>query len=302
VMVDLKEPPETPLIPVWVRPVHKEIDTVVYSSRKSFLREEGARPEIHYLDDVQFARYYKNYLEGMGESEKAFLSAVGRLGKYPVVGGLVVRWEAEGVYVDTSLNLHDEKLRASFVTSVNNIIHIARTIHRQGVFKSCLFNARDTLHVERPGPEHPFVVGPGLELPYEMSAAPELEDRSRIHSYFEDGRDPDEFLELPQEIMAILEELNRIHHTGLIIFECLPAHLKIHSYYRLLDPAREAQFRDCLRRILERVPLIRGQGVSGYMKLPYKDTKFFPHAEHLPERYYPRNPLALLEEQSTAKA
>ena len=37
---------------------------------------------------------------------------------------------------------------------------------------------------------------------------------------------------------------------------------------------------------------IAGLGVSGYMKMPYKDTRFFPHIERLPERYYPRNPRA----------
>ena len=88
----------------------------------------------------------------------------------------------------------------------------------------------------------------------------------------------------------ILRHLNTIHHTGLVIFEALPNHLKIHSYYRLLDPAREAEFRDCLGAILAAVPLIRGLGISGYMKMPYKDTKVFTHTDRQPERFYPRNP------------
>ena len=290
VIIDLARPPEQPLVPVWVRPSRSEIDTVVYSSRKSFLREEGARDVLRDVNDVQLDRYYKNFMQGMAATEKAFLAAVSRLGKFPVVGGLAVRWETDGVYFDTSLNLHDAALRPSFVASVNNMVNLARAIHRQGIFKSCLFNARDTLHVDREASDQPFIPGPEMALPYEVSAAPELEDESRVHSYFEDGPDPEEFLELPAAIIDTLKQLNTIHHTGLVIFESLPRHLKIHSYYRLLDPSREDEFVSHLEAILAAVPSIRGLGVSGYMKMPYKDTKSFPHIERLPERYYPKNP------------
>ena len=109
---------------------------------------------------------------------------------------------------------------------------------------------------------------------------------------FEDGPDPEEFLQLPDEIMRSLETLNGIHHTGLIIFEALSTHLKIHSYYRLLDPSREPEFQASLQAMLAAVPLIRGLGVSGYMKMPYKDTRTFSHIERLPERFYPRDPRA----------
>ncbi|SHF45576.1 serine/threonine protein kinase [Modicisalibacter ilicicola DSM 19980] len=292
VMLDLPEKAESPTVPVWVRPSHREIDTVVYSSRKSFLREEDGRDALNAVNDVQLDRYYKNFMQGMGETEKAFLAAVSRLGKYPVVGGLAVRWEADGVYIDSVLNLHDLELKTAFVAAVNNMVSLARAIYRQGVFKSCLFNARDTLHIDRDGPQEPFIPVPGMALPYEVSAAPDLEDRSRVHSYFEDGPDPEEFLQLPVEIIRRLEDLNTIHHTGLIIFEALPTHLKIHSYYRLLDPGRESEFRECLDAMLAAVPLIRGLGVSGYMKMPYKDTKVFAHIERLPDRYYPRDPRA----------
>ncbi|GGX78338.1 serine/threonine protein kinase [Litchfieldella qijiaojingensis] len=292
VMFDLEESPPTPMVPVWVRTAKREIDTVVYSSRKSFLREEGAPETLSDVNDVQLDRYYKNFMQGMGETEKAFLAAVSRLGKYPVVGGLAVHWEADGIYIDTSLNLHDPNLKTAFVTAVNNMVNLARAIYRQGIFKSCLFNARDTLHIDREGPHQPFEPSPGMRLPYEVSAAPEIEDRSRMHSYFEDGPDPEEFLVLPEEIISSLEALNTIHHTGMIIFEALPNHLKIHSYYRLLDPAREEEFRRRLDDILAAIGLIEGLGVSGFMKMPYKDTKFFPHIERLPERYYPKNPRA----------
>lgn len=295
VMLDLPTQPEVAMVPVWVRPTHREIDTVVYSSRKSFLREEGGHDALSAINDVQLDRYYKNFMQGMGETEKAFLAAVSRLGKYPVVGGLAVRWESDGVYIDCVLNLHDLELKSAFVAAVNNVVTLARAIYRRGVFKSCLFNARDTLHINRGGPQEPFIPEPDMALPYEVSAAPDLEDRTRIHSYFEDGPDPEEFLQLPHEIMRCLEALNTIHHTGLIIVEALPTHLKIHSYYRLLDPAREREFRDYLKAMLDAVPLIRGLGVSGYMKMPYKDPKVFSYIECLPERYYPRNPRAIRE-------
>ncbi|NWN83165.1 MAG: serine/threonine protein kinase [Halomonas sp.] len=290
VMIDLPEPDEAPLVPAWTRPSGREIDTVVYSSRKSFLREEGVAETLNDVNDVQLDRYYKNFMQGMGETEKAFLAAVSRLGRYPVVGGLAVRWESDGVYIDTTLNLHDPTLKPAFVAAVNNMVNLARAIYRKGIFKSCLFNARDTLHLEREGVEQPFVPQPGMQLHYEVSAVPELEDHTRLHSYFEDGPDPEEFLVLPETIIASLEALNEIHHTGMIIFEALPNHLKIHSYYRLLDPSREDEFRQRLEAILDAVGLIEGLGVSGFMKMPYKDTRFFPHVERQPERFYPRNP------------
>lgn len=290
VMIDLPEPAPIPLVPIWTRLSGREIDTVVYSSRKSFLRQEGAPETLNDVNDVQLDRYYKNFMQGMGETEKAFLAAVSRLGRYPVEGGLAVRWEPDGIYVDTSLNLHDPELRNAFTTAVNNMVNLAQAIYRQGIFKSCLFNARDTLHIERDEPEQPFVAPPDMRLPYQVSSAPEVEDRSRVHSYFEDGPDPEEFLVLPQTIIKSLEALNTIRHTGMIIFEALPRHLKIHSQYRLLDPEKEDEFRQRLNEILAAVDQITGLGVSGFMKMPYKDTRFFPHIERLPERYYPRNP------------
>ncbi|MCC4272048.1 protein kinase [Marinobacter nauticus] len=290
VMIDLPARPTTPQVPVWVRASGQEIDTVVYSSRKSFLREEGAPETLSDVNDVQLDRYYKNFMQGMGETEKAFLAAVSRLGRYPVEGGLAVRWETDGIYIDTSLNLHDPTLKSAFVQAVNNMVYLAQAIYRKGIFKSCLFNARNTLHIDREDPGQPFLVSPGMNLHYEVSAAPEVEDESRVHSYFEDGPDPEEFLVLPETIIRALERLNDIHHTGMIIFEALPRHLKIHSHYRLLDPEREPEFRELLGEILSAVEQITGLGVSGYMKMPYKDTRFFPHIERLPDRYYPRNP------------
>ncbi|GEN27071.1 serine/threonine protein kinase [Halovibrio variabilis] len=290
VMIDLPASRNVPLVPVWARPADQEIETVVYSSRKAFLREAGAQETLNDVNDVQLDRYYKQFMQGMGETEKAFLASVSRLGKYPVVGGLALRWEREGVYIDSSLNLHDPALKPAFIEAVNNMVHLARAIHRQGVFKSCLFNARQTLHLERASADEPFVSDAKMAIDYELSAVPELEDRSRQHSYFEDGPDPEELLVLPDAIMQALQQLNAIHHTGMIIFEALPRHLKIHSYYRLLDPAREEAFRTLLARILTSVNQIEGLGVSGYMKMPYKDTRYFTHLESQPERYYPRDP------------
>ncbi|PRY65516.1 serine/threonine protein kinase [Vreelandella songnenensis] len=290
VMIDLPAAPQSPLVPVWSRSARQEIDTVVYSSRKAFLREANVQETLNEVNDVQLDRYYKQFMQGMGETEKAFLASVSRLGKYPVVGGLAVRWERDGVYIDSSLNLHDPDLKPAFIEAVNNMVHLARAIHRQGVFKSCLFNARQTLHLERASLEDAFIPDAAMAIGYELSAMPELENRTRQHSYFEDGPDPEELLILPAAIMRGLQALNDIHHTGMIIFEALPQHLKIHTYYRLLDPAKEQEFRALLASILAAVCQIEGLGVSGFMKMPYKDTRFFTHLENQPERYYPRDP------------
>lgn len=282
----------TPFIPCWVHNTKKDIETVVYSSRKSFLREEGESSQsLRYLNDAQFERYYKNYMQGMGDTEKAFIAAVGRLGRYPVVGGLAVRWQPDGVYIDSSLNLFDERMRASFEVSVNNMVTLARAIHRTGIFKCCLFNAKDTLHIEREDDSTPFIPDAGLRIPFEVSQLSLPKDESKMHSYFEDGDDPDELLQLPPEILGLIARLNGIHHTGCVIFEALPTHLKIHSYYTLLDHTRHEDFSQLLAQLVSHIPKITGLGISGFMKLPYKDTRFFTHTDALPEKFYPRNPL-----------
>ena len=285
-----------PSIPTWLGYHDEAIDTVVYSSRKSFLRQQGHQiaEDINYLNDAQFDRYYKQYLQGMGATEKAFIAAVSRLGRYPVVGGMAIRWEPEGIYVDSSLNLYDHEVKAAFELSVNTIIDLARAIHRPGIFKCCLFNAKDTLHIERDDPNLPFMPTAQCTIPFELSRASVATDESRMHSYFEDGDDPDELLALPEEIIQCIEALNEIHHTGCIIFEALPHHLKIHSYYMLLDHKAEHKFNQLLHKIVECIPKISGVGISGFMKLPYKDTRLFEHRAHLPEKYYPRNPRAEL--------
>ena len=69
VMVDLPIAPQTPLVPVWGkglrRPASQEIDTVVYSSRKAFLREASAEETLNDVNDVQLDRYYKQFMQGM---------------------------------------------------------------------------------------------------------------------------------------------------------------------------------------------------------------------------------------------
>ena len=279
-----------PLIPVWTKPKKEEIDTVVYGSRKSFLREESNGEHLDDIDDVQLEKYYKNYLMGMGDNEKAFIAALSRLGNFPVVGGLAIRWAKEGVYIDSNLTLFEPSLKTSFESAVNNMIHLAQGIFRIGVFKSCLFNARNTLHVERDDENTPFVALPKQKIVFDVSDVADIDDITRLHSYFEDGKDPDEYLYLPDELMAVLARLNLIHHTGCIIFEVLPTHLKIHSYLMLLNHEKEAEFTQCLAEIMTLLPTINGIGISGFMKLPYKDTRFFEHISSLPERFYPKNP------------
>jgi non-specific serine/threonine protein kinase len=291
VLGDAEVAPEIAKIPCWHHEDDIEIDTVVYSSRKSFLREEGIGEELRYVDDAQFERYYKNYMQGMGETEKALVSAVSRLGRFPVVGGLVVRWQKEGVYIDSSLNLNKPAMLKSFISSVNNVVRLARAIYREGIFKSCMFNARDTMHVERDSTDELFTPMDTDQIHYEKSALSSVvEEESRTHSYFEDGEDPDELLQLPQSLRDVITRLNDIHHTGCIIFEALTLHLKVHSYYKLLDHSKEDEFRHCLQQIVRLIPQIEGEGISGFMKLPYKDTRFFEHRDFLPEKFYPKDP------------
>lgn len=285
-----------PLIPVWSRSTEDEIDTVVYGSRKSFLREESEQYALRDIDDAQLEKYYKNYLMGMGDTEKAFVAAVSRLANFPVVGGLAIRWEKDGVYVDSNLTLFDRSLKTSFQSAVNNMIYLAKGIFRVGVFKSCLFNARNTLHFERKSSDESFIASPEQYIPFDVSDIPDVDDVTRLHSYFEDGKDPDEYLYLPDEIMSVLAHINQIHHTGCIIFEVLPTHLKIHSYLMLLDHEKQHEFERCLAQLLTLLPTITGQGISGFMKLPYKDTRFFEHINGLPEKYYPMNPKLLVTE------
>lgn len=302
VFTDDKPHQYVPLIPTWVAHSKDSIETVVYSSRKSYLRQQailgdqGAN-ELRYIDDAQFDRYYKNYLQGMGDTEKAFVSAISRLGKYPVVGGMAVRWEPEGIYVDSSLNLYDETLKNAFELAVNNVINLARAIHKSAVFKCCMFNAKNTLHIDREHENVPFIPEDNLFIPYELSKISSQKDDSRTHSYFEDGDDPDELLKLPDETIETIKQLNTIHHTGCIIFEALPNHLKIHNYYTLLDHNQESRFKTLLSELVTQIPNIKGLGISGFMKLPYKDTRFFEHKAKLPEKYYPRNPKAAIEEK-----
>ncbi len=281
-----------PLIPCWTRASHKEIDTVVYSSRKSFLRAQTGQVDIapEHLNDQQFAKYYKNYMQGMGETEKAFVAAISRLGKYPVVGGLAVRWEEQGVFIDSSLHLYDVSVKAAFEASVNNVVHFARAIPKIGIFKCCLFNARQTLHIERLSESQSFVPDQLMQIPYELSETSLAEDESRTHSYFEDGDDPDELLALPPAMISVLRQLNSIHHTGCIIFEALPTHLKVHSDYTLLNHSMELEFKSLLKDIIDFIHNIEGVGISGFMKLPFRDTRFFEHQAQLPDKFYPANP------------
>lgn len=282
---------DQPLLPVGVSSTTKELDTVVYSSRKSFLREHSDEAGIQYIDDVQLERYYKNYLEGMGETEKAFVAAVSRLGRYALVGGVAIHWLPQGIYIDCHLHLYNRKQLAAVAVAVNNVVMLARAIAKVGIFKACLFDARQTIHLSRQSAQEPFVVPEGTKIRYEVLES--ASDRpAKQHSYFEDGKDPDEQLVLPDAIMDDLVRLNLIRHTGCIIFEVTDNYMKIHSYFHLLDAGAEPEFRNLLHSIVAKIPLIRGEGVGGFMKLPHKDTRHFSSQLCAPTCYYPANPLA----------
>jgi len=284
-----------------------KLETVVYSSRKGFLRQQigaeafFAQPNYskHPLaGDLGGYRDDRNYLSGMGDTEKAFVIAVTHLGRYPLIGGLAVNWDDGGVYIDSSLNLYDRQLEPALTTAINNVVHLGRAISKKGVFKSCMFDARKTLHISRKNLSEPFVADPSLKIDFELaeeisitgvdasegdSEGDRHDQDTRLHSYFEDGSDPDEMLHLPESIMQVLARMNQIHHTGCIIFEAVERDLKIHNYLTLLDGSKEPEFRDCLNSLLAELPAIDGLGVSGFMKLPYKNTKFFNYLEAQPD-------------------
>ena len=170
------------------------------------------------------------------------------------------------------------------------MVDVARSLGtREGTFKSCLFAAKQTINVERSDKNKPFKLQSSALIPFDVTDVPDIED-GKQHSYFEDGDDPDERLSLPPQIMKHIIALNEIHHTGCIIFEVLPKHLKIHNYYHLLDKTKHKEFTEHLAGVLDNIEHIEGIGVSGFMKLPYKDAKFFEYQQHRPDLYYPMNP------------
>jgi non-specific serine/threonine protein kinase len=278
-----------PLIPFVLSDSNELLDSVVYSSRKGFLRQaigaEKFDAQVYRDSNAGHYSYYKNYLIGMGDTEKAFIIAVSHLGHYPVVGGLAINWDQDGVSIDSSLNLYNAHLAPALVSAINNMVHLGRAINHKGVFKSCMFDARKTLHISRETVNDCFIATPGMQIPFDCSDAPMPEDETRLHSYFEDGSDPDEMLQLPNSIMRLLTSMNQIQHTGCIIFEAVEKDLKIHNYLTLLDTAKVDQFRQCLEGILDNIQFIEGLGVSGFMKLPYKNTKFFTHLSQQPIHY-----------------
>lgn len=293
----LPAPPSQSPVPLWRLHSPTAIDTVSYSSRTSFLRDNSAiTPCAPQQDELPVGHYYRNMLAGMADTEKGFITAISQLGRYPILGGLVIHWQAGEILVDSNLALHDDSMLHPVNRLLNNIINLARGIGKQGTFKACFFNARDTLHISRSHEQQPFTAAASQQLPFRLSHGPVPDDSAKLHSYFEDGQDPDENLVLPPAIMAELAILNRIHHTGCIIFEVLPTHMKIHSDFTLLNPRRQAAFRASLDRILAHLADIQGYGVAGYMKLPYKNTRSFSPLTQLPNHYYPKDPRSVSEQ------
>ena len=86
-------------IPFWHAETANQPDTVVYSSRKSFLRQADADLVLQDVNDAQLERYYREFLIDMGDTEKAFLASISRLAKYPVVGGLSFHWKEEQLLI-----------------------------------------------------------------------------------------------------------------------------------------------------------------------------------------------------------
>ncbi|CAM3679952.1 MULTISPECIES: protein kinase domain-containing protein [Pseudoalteromonas] len=275
-------------IPFWFGNADELPDTVVYSSRKQFLRQADHKQQLLDVNDAQLDRYYKEFLFDTGDTEKAFLASISRLAKYPVVGGLSFHWKEDSLFIESSLIMHDESLGSAFTQAINNTVMLAQGISQKGLFKCCLFDARKTIQLERDG-TGAFKFEQLPELDYEvMNLA--SSDVTRPHSYFEDGKDPDEQLQLPKKVIKCVFELNQIHHTGCIIFEALPDRMKIHHYYRLLDASKEVEFKRLLNKLMQYAVSITDVGVAGFMKLPYKNTREFGLCDKQPELFFPKDP------------
>ncbi|WP_419148944.1 protein kinase domain-containing protein [Pseudoalteromonas 'SMAR'] len=275
-------------IPFWSTTAAVKPETVVYSSRKQFLRRADENHNLRDVNDAQLDRYYKEFLFDTGDTEKAFLASISRLAQFPVVGGLSFHWKATQLFVESSLILHDESLDKAFKDSVNATVMLAQGIKQKGLFKCCLFDARQSIQLNRDDTgAFDFEHLPQLEYTVSDITSSEI---TRPHSYFEDGKDPDEQLQLPKQIIQCVFELNQIHHTGCIIFESLQDRMKIHYYYRLLDASKEQQFQQLLTTIMQYAVSIQDYGVAGFMKLPYKNTREFSLCDKHEAFYFPKNP------------
>ena len=163
----------------------------------NFLRQADHNQQLLDVNDAQLDRYYKEFLFDTGDTEKAFLASISRLAKYPVVGGLSFHWKENSMFVESSLILHDETLGTAFTDAINNTVMLAQGIEQKGFFKCCLFDARKTIQLERDG-TGAFKFEHLPELDYEVMDL-QASDITRPHSYFEDGKDPDEQLQLPEK-------------------------------------------------------------------------------------------------------
>ena len=142
-IVSRSESPVKPLqspIPLRVLSSEEAVDTVVYSSRKGFLRQEIGSEVFE--SHPRYARHplagnigaygeYRNYLSGMGDTEKAFVIAVSHLGNYPVVGGLAVNWDDDGVCIDSNLTLYDGSFSSALINAINNMVALGRAISKR---------------------------------------------------------------------------------------------------------------------------------------------------------------------------
>ena len=140
-----------------------------------------------------------------------------------------------------SLRVFSKTSHFNRIFTQHDLLSNSVAISQKGLFKCCLFDARKTIQLERDG-TGAFKFNQLPELDYEVVNV-KASDVTRPHSYFEDGKDPDEQLQLPKKVIKCVFELNQIHHTGCIIFEALPDRMKIHHYYRLLDASKEVQFK-----------------------------------------------------------
>lgn len=123
---ELDTPPRVEDIPIWDLSRERDVETVIYSSRKSFLKEHTSADPINKMDDLQLEKYYRNFMAGMGDTEKGFIAAVGRISQYSIVGGLAIHWRETGIFIDSNLALYNLEEKKALILAVNNMVTLAR--------------------------------------------------------------------------------------------------------------------------------------------------------------------------------
>ena len=76
---------------------------------------------------------------------------------------------------------------------------------------------------------------------------------------------------------------------GVLFLKSIKSISKIHTNLTLFESEKAPLFTSYLERLLQSISFIDDVGISGFMKLPYKDTRRFTQQARIPDAFYPRN-------------